>query len=109
MCGGSILWEGREPRAHFLLYLAQKFPWGQDMSQCAPFAVFDGPIREVEQLTVDGQEVGVAAFQGPRDASPTRYSSSGSASTAPRTTLSAGSLTTSAPWCSQLTYSVASS
>jgi hypothetical protein len=32
-----------------------------------------------------------------------------SASTAPRTTPSAGSLTTSAPWCSQLTYSVASS
>ena len=37
------------------------------MSQCAPFAVFDGPIREVEQVTVDGQEVGVAAFQGPRE------------------------------------------
>ena len=41
-----------------MLYLAQELSRGQDTSQCAPLAVFHGPIREVQQVAVDGQKVG---------------------------------------------------
>jgi hypothetical protein len=53
VCDGGIQAEARLPGVLFLLYLAQKLPGGQDTGQDAPLAVFDGTIREVEQVAVD--------------------------------------------------------
>lgn len=53
VCDGGIQVEARLPGVLFLLYLAEKLPGGQDTGQVAPLAVFDGTIREVEQVAVD--------------------------------------------------------
>jgi hypothetical protein len=53
VCDGGTHAEACLLGVRFLLYLAQKLPGGQDTGQVAPLAVFDGTIREVEQVAVD--------------------------------------------------------
>ncbi len=53
VCDGGTHAEARLPAVRFLPYLAQKLPGSQDTGQGAPLAVFDGPIRKVEQVAVD--------------------------------------------------------
>src|SRR5215210_2833584 len=49
---GGIHAQARLLGVRFLLHLAQKLLWGQDMGQGASLAIFHGSIREIEEVPV---------------------------------------------------------